>query len=54
MQQAEILSLVKLRVDGRKYDQIRQIRSKISIITNADGSAYYEQVKHLRVILHFF
>lgn len=44
MQNADILALAGLRVDGRKFDEIRRIQCNIGIYQSADGSAYLEQV----------
>ena len=35
-----------LRLDGRKYDQLRQVKLEVGVISNADGSAYIEQGKN--------
>ncbi|MGD0028195.1 MAG: exosome complex exonuclease Rrp41 [Candidatus Bathyarchaeia archaeon] len=35
-----------LRLDGRKYDQLRQVKLEVGVIPNADGSAYIEQGKN--------
>jgi exosome complex component RRP41 len=35
-----------LRLDGRKPDQLRQVKLDVGIIPNADGSAYIEQGKN--------
>lgn len=45
MQQLEILALAGLRLDGRRYDEMRLIKAKLSVLPAADGSAYYEQVR---------
>jgi len=44
MQQLEILALAGLRLDGRRYDELRTIKAKLSVLPTADGSVYYEQV----------
>jgi len=31
------------RVDGRKFDEIRQIEAKVGVVPNADGSAMFSQ-----------
>lgn len=46
MQNADILSLAQLRLDGRKYNEIRRIKTKMGVVDRADGSAYYEQVRN--------
>ena len=43
MQNLDILALAGLRLDGRKYDDIRRIKLKVGVVNNADGSVYYEQ-----------
>jgi exosome complex component RRP41 len=35
-----------LRLDGRKYDQLRQVKLEVGVIPNADGSAYIEWGKN--------
>jgi exosome complex component RRP41 len=35
-----------LRVDGRKPDELRQIKIEVGVLANADGSAYIEQGKN--------
>jgi exosome complex component RRP41 len=35
-----------IRLDGRKHDELRQIKIEIGILSNADGSAYIEQGKN--------
>jgi exosome complex component RRP41 len=35
-----------LRLDGRKPDELRQIKIDVGILSNADGSAYIEQGKN--------
>lgn len=47
MQQAEVLSLAGLRLDGRKSDEIRRIQFRLGLIKDSDGSAYLEQVPFL-------
>ncbi len=41
MIQADILSFAGLRTDGRKADELRRIRHKLSVFL-ADGSSYLE------------
>lgn len=45
MQGSEILELANLRIDGRKYSELRSIRYKLtpSVGSSIDGSVYYEQ-----------
>ncbi len=35
-----------LRLDGRKPDELRQIKIEVGVLSNADGSAYIEQGKN--------
>jgi len=42
MQNLDILALAGLRLDGRKYDDVRRIRLRVGVVNNADGSVYYE------------
>jgi exosome complex component RRP41 len=35
-----------LRLDGRKFDELRQIKIEVGVLSNADGSAYIEQGKN--------
>ena len=35
-----------LRMDGRKPDELRSIKIKVGVLSNADGSAYIEQGKN--------
>ncbi len=44
MQQSEILALAGLRLDGRRYNEIRTIKSKFGVMASADGSVYFELV----------
>eukprot|EP01125_Pyxidicula_operculata_P009606 TRINITY_DN3156_c0_g2_i1.p1 TRINITY_DN3156_c0_g2~~TRINITY_DN3156_c0_g2_i1.p1 ORF type:complete len:245 (-),score=31.12 TRINITY_DN3156_c0_g2_i1:600-1334(-) len=39
----ELLSPEGLRIDGRRANELRQIKVKMGIFSRADGSAYYEQ-----------
>ncbi len=43
MQDFEITELAGLRVDGRKFDELRPMHNKIGILSTADGSASLEQ-----------
>jgi exosome complex RNA-binding protein Rrp42 (RNase PH superfamily) len=38
-----ILSLAHLRTDGRRYDELRTIKHKLTLFNGSDGSAYLEQ-----------
>jgi exosome complex component RRP41 len=35
-----------IRVDGRKLDELRQVKLEVDVLGNADGSAYIEQGKN--------
>jgi len=58
MQNIDILALAGLRLDGRKYDDIRSIRIKVgssisSGVSSADGSVYYENgLNKILVAIH--
>ena len=62
MQQADILALAQLRVDGRRGGEMRQLRYKIGVSsgsaagsssTAADGSCYLEQgLNKVLVLVH--
>jgi len=39
-----------LRVDGRRFDELRPIKMEVGILDKADGSAYIEQGKN-RIIV---
>lgn len=44
MQHANILAIAGLRTDGRRSNEIRQIKHKIGVVTSGvDGSSYLEQ-----------
>lgn len=44
MQYSEILSIASLRLDGRKYNEIRKIKYKLNIENIlCDSSIYFEQ-----------
>ena len=32
-----------MRVDGRRANELRQIKAKVGVFDHADGSAYFEQ-----------
>jgi exosome complex component RRP41 len=36
-----IMMSYKKRLDGRKFDELREIEAKVGVIKNADGSAYF-------------
>lgn len=35
-----------VRIDGRKFDELRPIKIEVDVLSNADGSAYIEQGKN--------
>ena len=35
-----------LRLDGRKFDELRPVKIEVGVLSNADGSAYIEQGKN--------
>lgn len=39
----ELISDQGLRLDGRRADELRQIRCKLGVFSQPDGSAYIEQ-----------
>ena len=43
MQNADILALAGLRLDGRRPNDIRSLKHNLSLVPTADGSAYLEQ-----------
>ncbi|KAJ1648563.1 Exosome non-catalytic core component [Coemansia erecta] len=43
MSRQELLSPEGLRVDGRRANELRRISCRASVLSSADGSAYYEQ-----------
>ena len=43
MQASDILALAGLRVDGRRSNELRQLKLKTGIIQSSDGSSYFEQ-----------
>ncbi len=43
MQHSDILAMAGLRVDGRRPEDIRNMRHNFGLVTAADGSAYLEQ-----------
>ena len=42
----ELLSDQGLRLDGRRSGELRRIRCRVGVFGQADGSAYFEQVKN--------
>ena len=40
---ADLMNLAGLRADGRSFTDLRRIRHKIGLFSEADGSAYLEQ-----------
>lgn len=43
MSRRELLSKIGLRLDGRRATELRQVRCKMGVFTQPDGSAYIEQ-----------
>jgi exosome complex component RRP41 len=43
MQNYDILALAGLRIDGRRSDDIRNMKHNFGLVKSADGSAYLEQ-----------
>mmetsp|Transcript_1919 Transcript_1919/g.2006 ORF Transcript_1919/g.2006 Transcript_1919/m.2006 type:complete len:109 (-) Transcript_1919:559-885(-) len=43
MQHANILAIAGLRIDGRRNNELRDIKYKIGLNPSADGSTYFEQ-----------
>lgn len=39
----ELISDQGYRIDGRKPNELRQIRCRLGVFTQADGSSYVEQ-----------
>jgi exosome complex component RRP41 len=39
----ELVSEEGFRIDGRRYNELRQIRCRMGVYNQADGSAYIEQ-----------
>ncbi|DAZ93233.1 TPA: hypothetical protein N0F65_003049, partial [Lagenidium giganteum] len=39
----EYISVAGLRLDGRRSDEVRRIRTRLGLFQRVDGSAYYEQ-----------
>ena len=39
----EFISVAGLRVDGRRSEEVRRIRTRFGLFQRVDGSAYYEQ-----------
>jgi exosome complex component RRP41 len=39
----EYISVAGLRVDGRRSEEVRRIRTRFGLFSRVDGSAYYEQ-----------
>ncbi|KAE8881425.1 hypothetical protein PF005_g10346 [Phytophthora fragariae] len=39
----EFISVAGLRVDGRRSEEVRRIRTRFGLFSRVDGSAYYEQ-----------
>lgn len=43
MQDHEIFELAGLRIDGRRFDEIRPMDCRLGFISHVDGSVYLEQ-----------
>jgi len=43
MEKPSLLTPEGLRLDGRKFDELRPLKIEVGILDNADGSAYLEQ-----------
>lgn len=43
MQHSDILAMAGLRIDGRRPDDIRNMKHSFGLVSAADGSAYLEQ-----------
>lgn len=43
MQHSDILAIAGLRIDGRRYNELRKLSYKIGVEEGADGSVYMEQ-----------
>lgn len=43
MARMDLLSFKGLRLDGRRANELRQIRCKLGVFSQPDGSAYLEQ-----------
>ncbi len=43
MQNYDILAMAGLRIDGRRPDDIRNMKHNLGLVKSADGSAYLEQ-----------
>jgi exosome complex component RRP41 len=53
MQNYDIIDLAGLRIDGRKSDELRNLKHRIGVIDYADGSAYLEQgLNKILTIIH--
>lgn len=37
-----IIMTYKKRLDGRKFDELREVEAKVGVVKNADGSAYFK------------
>ena len=46
MTTVRLISETGLRVDGRRWDELRPIKLEVGLLHNADGSAYIEQGKN--------
>ncbi|TDH73545.1 hypothetical protein CCR75_004074 [Bremia lactucae] len=39
----DVISIAGLRIDGRRSDEVRRIRTRFGLFSRVDGSSYYEQ-----------
>ena len=46
-------SLYKKRTDGRKFDELREIKAEVGIVPSADGSALYQSGKTIAIAAVF-
>jgi ribosomal RNA-processing protein RRP41/SKI6 (EC 3.1.13.-) len=40
-----LLSAEGIRIDGRRVDELRQVKMEVGVLKNCSGSAYIEQGK---------
>ena len=43
MNLGDVLAIAGLRIDGRRSNELRQIKLKIGVSSSSDGSCYFEQ-----------
>jgi exosome complex component RRP41 len=51
MQIADILGIAGLRIDGRRGNEIRKLKTKLNVENTADGSCYLEQGLNKALVL---